>query len=203
MAQACKISAREISSQITPKAVTIAKTKNNAFKLLGTGEIFLPVNSRDASMNTVKKVRSIADSTAVAISNELNIPRKLFGVVFGGRSYTDGAAIQVYITPKLLAAYQVKFEEVSLQEAFELPVSYRPEGFYKDDAALALQELNDLEDSLFEVMETSVQIPNTQVYEAPLRQQPLQLTLSLDKTSAPDTPDLNSISFEEVSCEVP
>lgn len=202
MAQACKVSSQTIKSQITPMAVQIAQVENKDFRLLRTGEIFLPLNNRDAKLNTVRKVRSIVNSTAAKLANDLNIPGAKFGSVFGGVSYQDGAAIQIYVTPQLYASYQVKYEELSLQEAFEIPVSYRPEGFYNEDSALALQELNNLEESLFEVVDNSYQIADTPVYEAPLKQQPLQLTLSLDKTSAPDTPDLNSIGFEETSCEV-
>jgi hypothetical protein len=203
MAQACKVSSQTIKSQITPPAVTIAQVEDKDFILLRTGEIFLPVNTRKSTRDTVSKVRSIVNRTAATIANQLNIPRAKFGSVFGGVSYKDGAAIQIYVTPQLFTSYQVKYEELSLQEAFEIPVSYRPEGFYNEDSALALQELNDLEESLFEVTETSYEILDTPVYQAPLKQQPLQLTLSLDKTSAADAPDLSSIGFEETSCEAP
>lgn len=200
MAKACNITQSSIKTTITGKALDVAKTVDLNFRVNAIGEIFLPIDSKVSYKNANYKVRSIVDKAVKKANQELGLSK--FGSVLGGATYNDGASIQVVVTPSLFTSYQVKYEELSLQEAFEIPVSYRPEGFYNEDSALALQELNNLEESLFEVVDNSYQIADTPVYEAPLKQQPLQLTLSLDKTSAPDTPDLNSIGFEETSCEV-
>lgn len=200
MAKACNITQSRIKTTITGKALDVAKTVDLNFRVNAIGEIFLPIDSKVPYKNANYKIRSIVDKAVKKANQELGLSK--FGSVLGGATYNDGASIQVVVTPSLFTSYQVKYEELSLQEAFEIPVSYRPEGFYNEDSALALQELNNLEESLFEVVDNSYQIADTPVYEAPLKQQPLQLTLSLDKTSAPDTPDLNSIGFEETSCEV-
>lgn len=154
MAKGCIITPAAIKKGLTEKGIVIAKSVDPAFRISSIGEIVLPLDTTQKYKNEPYKLRTIVDKTITKINKELNIdPRKL-GVVFGGVTYIDSAAIQILVTPQINAAYQVKNEEKTIEEilpkrkipTYTRETAYRPSGFYRGDYALMEQELRDLEE---------------------------------------------------------
>lgn len=198
MAKACNITPRSIKTTITNKALDIAKRVDYNFKINSIGEIFLPIDTKVQYKNANYKVRTVVDRAVKKAMAELKLTK--FGDVLGGITYNDGAAIQVLVTPELYAAYQVKNEEKTIQEAFpriEQEI-YRPSGFFKGDIALAQQELADFEQELFLQDAVISNVPTT--YTANKQAPPINL--KLDPSQENDKGDLGSIGFEEQMCNV-
>jgi hypothetical protein len=197
MAKACNITPRSIKTTITGKALNVAKTVDSNFRVNAIGEIFLPIDSKVSYKNANYKVRSIVDRAVKKANQELGLSK--FGNVLGGTTYTDGASIQVVVTPSLFSSYQVKNEEITIEEVFpqiEQEI-YRPSGFFKGDVALAEQELRDFEEGLFlqDAITSDVKTAYTPTKQAP------PLNLKLDPTQENDKGDLDSIDFQEDMCE--
>lgn len=213
MANGCKISTREIQKGMTDKGLAVAQSVDSTFRLSSIGELVLPLDSSNKSKDEPYKLRRIVDKTVEKINKELGLDPRKFGVVFGGVTYTDSAAIQILVTPQLFAAYQVKNQEKTIEQAFpkkEAPAfsretAYRPSGFYKQDYALMEQELKDLEEQL----SISTELPGMDKpadvkseYVAPQPPVQLKLDLRLSEDQPPQKGDLGSIGFEEIACDV-
>jgi len=197
MAKSCNISPSNIKRTITSMALDVAKTVDPSFRISAIGEIFLPVDSKKQYKNAGFKVRTLVDRAASKAMRELGLQK--FGSVLGGVTYNDGAAIQVVVTPSLLAGYQVKNEEKTIEEAFPRIQQevYRPSGFFRGDVALAEQELRDFEEELF-LQEATV--PDVKTAYSPIKEAP-PLNLRLDPTQENEKGDLDSLGFQEERCD--
>ena len=205
----CSITKQGVKKQIRDKGLAVAKSVNNNFRISGIGEILLPLSTKDKSRSTPTLARKIVDKAVRQINKELNTDPKKFGVVFGGVTYSDGAAIQVVVTPQLFNAYLVKNKERTYEEAYERPLS-----FYKGDIALQEQEARDLSqleadfEAIENLVEDNLSSPVTPIVERleptikPTLNNIAPIKLSLDPNQAPDKGDLDSLGFTEVSCNV-
>lgn len=198
MAKSCNISQSQIKKELTTKALAVAQSVDSKFKVSSIGEIVLLVDSKSPRKDAPYKLRKTVDRVVEKINTALNMDPRKFGPVFGGVTYTDSAAIQVYVTPRLFSAYQVKNQETSIEEVFGPDTYYRPEGFYMGDAALAAQELAELEEDL----DLSYLTPpsNTETQFTPIKTAPVQLQLKLSPEADTDKGDLGSIDFKEDQC---
>lgn len=216
MANACKITSREIKKGLTDKGIKIAQSVDSTFTVSSIGELVLPLDSSSTAKNEPYKLRRIVDRTVNKLNKELSMDPNKFGFVFGGVTYTDSAAIQILVTPQLFASYQVKNEEKTIEEVFPVErtptptyaqeTAYRPTGFYKNDYALMEQELKDLEslEEAFAPSTTSIEFTEDikSTYVPPSTPVQLELDLRLSKEQPPQKGDLGSIGFEEIACDV-
>jgi hypothetical protein len=202
MASGCNITAGQVKKQLTDKALSIAKSVDSAYKLSAIGEVYLPLDSKNIRKNEPYKVRSIVDKTVTKLTKELNLPsNKYGGVIFGGVTYTDGAAIQVNVPNQLLNAYRVKNQEASYEQVFGSDTQYRPEGFYAGDQALAQQEFMELERELYlEPLAATVNPPTIIPSLSPTIKPEAQLKLTFDVNTPNQKGNLGDVGFTEVRC---
>lgn len=204
----CFITKSGLKKSLTAKGLAVAQGLNSKFKVSAIGEILLLTNSKIPSISTAGLARKAVNKAVTQINKELNIDPKKFGVVFGGVTYSDGAAIQVVVTPAIFNAYLVKNKEATYQEIFERPLE-----FYKGDIALQSQEARDLSQlkADFEALEQLATeenlntappsvIENIKPTLIPTLKPSTSVDLSVDfKTKTKN--NLDDLGFEEVRCE--
>ena len=194
----CSITTQDVAKGLRTKALPIAKSVDPSFKLINTGELILPVDKSNPRRSQTYQLKSVTDRAAKAIEKQLGLDKNLYGTVVSPRyDYTDGAAISIIVTPRLLNTYAVKNEETSLEEVNK---SYRPEGFYNEDSALAEQEMAELENDL--QLDTAQVVPDTQTAYTPSVPIQLNLDLRLSFESQKEKGNLDDIGFKEDLCNI-
>ena len=193
----CSITIQDVAKGLRTKALPIAKSVDPSFKLINTGELVLPVDKSNPRKSQTYQLKSITDRAAKAIEKELGLDKSLYGTVVSPRyDYNDGAAISIIVTPRLMNTYTVKNNEATLEEVNK---SYRPEGYYNEDSALAEQEMAELENDL--QLETVEVIPDTQTLYTPSIVTQLNLDLRLSSEATKEKGNLDDIGFKEDMCE--
>ena len=194
----CLINPQEIAKGLRDKALPIAKSVDPGFKLLKTGELMLPIDSKNPRRSQTYQLKRVTDAAAKQIETKLGLDRALFGTVVSPRyDYKDGSAISINVTPRLQASYEVQNKEKSLEEVNK---SYRPEGYYNEDSILAEQELAELENDL--QLEVEEQIPDTQTSYTPSVPMQLSLDLRLSSEAPKEKGNLDDIGFKEDLCNI-
>jgi hypothetical protein len=194
----CSITTQDVAKGLRTKALPIAKSVDPNFKLINTGELILPVDRSNPRRSQTYQLKSVTDRAAKAIEKQLGLDKSLYGTVVSPRyDYTDGAAISIIVTPRLLNTYAVKNEETSLEEVNQ---SYRPKGFYNEDSALAEQEMAELENDL--QLETAQVVPDTQTAYTPSVPVQLNLDLRLSSEATQEKGNLDDIGFKEDLCNI-
>jgi len=217
----CSLSDANIKRKLLDKGLEIARKVNPRFQLNRLQEIILVPDPANKFEKEIYQLRSIADRAERRITKELDIPINVFGRVFGARSYSDAAAIEIVITPQIRKAYEAKQELITEEQAVEEikktnleqakitptygpSTAYRPQGFYKGDRALFEQELRDLENAMDEVSDISEAtiLEDTETKFEPPVTTPVQLEFKFSPEQPNQKGNLDDLGFEEVSCNV-
>lgn len=208
----CNITKQQIHKSLLDKSFEIALTKNKAYFINNRGEIGLMVNPKVISENTPYRVRQKIDILSRKLAKDLNIPIDKYGVVFGGKTYTDGAALEIIVTPRLLEAYQVKNNEKKIEEAFveePEPVVKKEDSKseLKREAKFEIRKLGDGQflyagdiypsrEDAFRAFEED-NTPSIQEAQIPIS----QMDRIIDNLP-PFTGDMEDLGFEEDACDL-
>jgi hypothetical protein len=115
----CNLTDANIKRKLLNKGLEIARKVNPRFELNRLQEIILVPDLANKFEKEIYQLRSIADRAERRITKELDIPINVFGRVFGARSYSDAAAIEIVITPQIRKAYEAKQELITEEQAVE------------------------------------------------------------------------------------
>jgi hypothetical protein len=115
----CSLSDANIKRKLLDKGLEIARKVNPRFQLNRLQEIILVPDPANKFEKEIYQLRNIADRAERRITKELDIPINVFGRVFGARSYSDAAAIEIVITPQIRKAYEAKQELITEEQAVE------------------------------------------------------------------------------------